>query len=164
MKTPLWLAQAAGIECLNPLMEIERSGQQHPWTEGQMLDSMRSGHQVETVYAQPNGSPMVGFWVGMQGVDEVHLLNIAVHPQWRQQGVARFMLHRLAAWALQQQAQAIWLEVRVSNQRAIEVYRTAGFEEIAVRPRYYPVNMNQREDAIIMQAHPSRLFAREDEA
>lgn len=163
MKKPLWLAQAAGTECLNPLMEIERSGQQHPWTEGQMLDSMRSGHQVESVRAQLPGSPMVGFWVGMQGVYEVHLLNIAVHHQWRQQGVARYMLHRLATWAVHQQAQAIWLEVRVSNQRAIEVYRKAGFEEIAVRPRYYPVNMNQREDALIMQAHPSRLFAREGE-
>lgn len=153
-----WTSEAASVNQLTSLMQLEQSGQTHPWTEGQMLDSMRCGHEVQVVYAETDDRPLVGFWIGMQGVDEVHLLNIAVHPHWRGQGVGRWMLQQLAVWATTQRAQLIWLEVRVSNQRAIDLYRKAGFEQIAVRPRYYPLTMNEREDALIFRTYPHALL------
>jgi ribosomal protein S18 acetylase RimI-like enzyme len=58
----------------------------------------------------------------MKGVEEVHLLNITVAPEYQRQGWSRVMLEALAIWARGQGAQWLWLEVRVGNVRAMQVY------------------------------------------
>jgi ribosomal-protein-alanine N-acetyltransferase len=86
----------------------------------------------------------------MQGVDEVHLLNITVDPEFQGQGLARVMLDALVLWARGQAAHWLWLEVRVGNQRAIKVYEAHGFRRVGVRKAYYPAGNGVREDAIVM--------------
>ena len=85
----------------------------------------------------------------MQGVDEVHLLNITVDPRYQGQGWGRVLLDALALWARAQRAQWLWLEVRTGNARAQQVYQRYGYRRVGERKNYYPAE-GGREDAIVM--------------
>jgi ribosomal-protein-alanine N-acetyltransferase len=93
---------------------------------------------------------LVGYFVAMKGVDEVHLLNLTVAPEYQRQGWARVMLDALALWSRRQDAQWLWLEVRVSNMRAMQVYERHGYRRVGQRKNYYPNGPGQREDAVVM--------------
>jgi ribosomal-protein-alanine N-acetyltransferase len=93
---------------------IERRAYGHPWTRGNFSDSLRSGYQAQMLCA---GDTIIGYFVAMQGVDEVHLLNITVDPPYQGQGWGCVLLDALALWARSQRAQWLWLEVRTSNAR-----------------------------------------------
>jgi ribosomal-protein-alanine N-acetyltransferase len=86
----------------------------------------------------------------MKGVDEVHLLNITVAPEFQGQGWSRILLDALAIWARGQCAEWLWLEVRVNNLRALSVYEAHGFRRVGLRKDYYPALHGKREDAIVM--------------
>lgn len=131
---------------LDAVVEIERRAYEHPWTRGNFSDSLRSGYQAQLLCAGPT---LVGYFVAMRGVDEVHLLNITVDPQYQGQGWGRVMLDALALWSRAQGAQWLWLEVRTSNLRAQQVYLRYGFRRVGERRNYYPAR-NGREDAIVM--------------
>jgi ribosomal-protein-alanine N-acetyltransferase len=87
-----------------------------------------------------------GFWYI---VDEAHISTIAVHPAWRGQGVGEQLLTGLLERALDLHAVKSTLEVRVTNDRAQNLYRKYGFEEVGRRRRYYRDN---GEDALLMTA------------
>jgi len=93
---------------------------------------------------------LLGYFVAMKGVDEVHLLNITVAPEFQRQGWARVLLDALAIWSRGQGAQWLWLEVRVSNQRALQIYESHGYRRVGQRKGYYPAHNGQREDAVVM--------------
>ena len=93
---------------------------------------------------------VLGYFVAMKGVDEAHLLNITVAPEYQGQGWARIMLDALALWARGQNAQWLWLEVRISNQRALQIYERHGYRQVGRRRDYYPAADGQREDAVVM--------------
>jgi [ribosomal protein S18]-alanine N-acetyltransferase len=137
-------------ERLDELLAIEQCAYPHPWTRGNFMDSIQSGYQAQLLLA---GDELLGYFVAMKGVDEVHLLNITVAPVYQRQGWARVMLDALATWARGQGAQWLWLEVRQSNARAIEVYEGHGFRRVGVRKNYYPAANRQREDAVVMSLH-----------
>ncbi|MGP1685176.1 MAG: GNAT family N-acetyltransferase, partial [Giesbergeria sp.] len=73
-----------------------------------------------------------------------------VAPTFQRQGWARILLDALVLWARSQAAQWLWLEVRVSNARAIALYQAFGFHRVGERPRYYPAAGGAREDAVVM--------------
>ena len=131
---------------LDEVVAIERRAYGHPWTRGNFADSLRSGYQAQLLCA---GDAVLGYFVAMQGVDEVHLLNITVDPQYQGQGWGRVMLDALALWARGQGAQWLWLEVRTSNARAQQVYQRYGYRRVGERKNYYPADQG-REDAIVM--------------
>ena len=131
---------------LEEVVAIERRAYGHPWTRGNFADSLRSGYQAQLLVA---GGVIVGYFVAMQGVDEVHLLNITVDPPFQGQGWGRVMLDALALWARGQHAQWLWLEVRTSNRRAQQVYQRYGYRRVGERRNYYPAE-HGREDAIVM--------------
>ena len=86
----------------------------------------------------------------MPGVDEVHLLNITVAPEFQRQGWSQVLLDALQLWARSRNAQWLWLEVRVGNLRAQGVYEACGFRRVGMRKGYYPAEGGIREDAIVM--------------
>ena len=131
---------------LEQVVAIERRAYDHPWTRGNFADSLRSGYHAQILGA---GDAVLGYFVAMQGVDEVHLLNITVEPTWQGQGWGRIMLDALALWSRAQGAQWLWLEVRTSNTRAQQVYQRYGFRRVGERRNYYPAHQG-REDAIVM--------------
>ena len=142
----------ARLETLTPLLldallAVEQRAYSHPWTRGNFTDALASGYQAQVLMA---GDHLLGYFVAMMGVDEVHLLNLTVAPEFQRQGWARVLLEALALWSRGQGAQWLWLEVRVSNQRARQVYEKYGFQRVGVRKRYYPSASAEREDAIVM--------------
>jgi ribosomal-protein-alanine N-acetyltransferase len=132
---------------LDEVLAIERSSYSHPWTQGNFGDSLRSGYEAQLLRA--NGE-LLGYFVAMKGVDEVHLLNITVAPQWQGRGWGRLMLDALALWARGKGAQWLWLEVRVGNVRAQRIYEGSGFRRVGERKGYYPAADGCREDAVVM--------------
>jgi len=129
------------------VLDIEKKAYSHPWTRGNFADALRSAYPAQMLCAGPN---VLGYLVAMKGVDEVHLLNLTVAPDFQRQGWARLMMEGLVLWSRGQGARQLWLEVRVSNERALEVYRRFGFVQMGVRKQYYPLASNRREDAVVM--------------
>jgi ribosomal-protein-alanine N-acetyltransferase len=80
-------------------------------------------------------------------VDEVHIATIAIHPEFRRQGIGRRLLSHTLRRALDDGARSSFLEVRESNLAAQEMYRQFGYEPTGRRKRYYKDN---DEDAILM--------------
>lgn len=138
-----------GLADLDQIVEIEQAVYSHPWTRGNFLDSFYSGYVVSGL-REPGGL-LLGYFVLMPVVDEMHLLNLAVRAERQRRGVARILLDKLSESIRAQQFSSILLEVRISNQRALEVYRRYGFAEIGRRKAYYPSVNNVREDAIVMR-------------
>ncbi|RYF79708.1 MAG: ribosomal-protein-alanine N-acetyltransferase [Comamonadaceae bacterium] len=156
---------------LDRVLAVEQQAYSHPWTHGNFVDSMHVGYRCQCLVAPtlPPGAPgavqpargsvlplsptgtdtLIGYFVAMQGVDEVHLLNITVAPAFQRQGWASLMLAALTGWARSQAAHWLWLEVRASNTRAQQVYEHQGFRRVGVRKGYYPA-VHGREDAIVM--------------
>ncbi len=134
-------------EQLDAVLQLELRAYEHPWGEQHFRDVLQSGYQAQLLLG---GAQLLGYFVAMKGVDEVHLLNMTVAPQSQGQGWARVMLEALALWARGQQAQWLWLEVRRGNARAIHVYEAHGFRQVGVRRAYYPAGPGQREDALVM--------------
>ena len=132
---------------LDALMAVEQRAYSHPWSHGNFTDSLASGYQIELLLG---GEQVIGYFVAMPGVEEAHLLNITVAPEFQQQGWSVVLLDALALWARGRGAQWLWLEVRVSNLRARQVYEKYGFERVGERKRYYPSASAEREDAIVM--------------
>lgn len=131
---------------LAEVLAIENLAYTHPWSQGNFSDSLRSGYQAQLLQA---GGTLLGYFVAMKGVDEVHLLNITVAPAFQGQGWGRVMLDALGLWSRGQGAQWLWLEVRVSNERAQRIYQQHGFRRVGERRAYYPA-LDGREDAIVM--------------
>lgn len=113
-----------------------------------MRDSIRNGHCCQVL--RNTRHQLLGYFIAMPGIDEVHLLNITVAPDHQRQGWARVMLDALVGWAGEIGSQWVWLEVRVSNARAIGIYEQYGFRRVGLRKAYYPMDGSQREDAIVM--------------
>ncbi|ABM60162.1 SSU ribosomal protein S18P alanine acetyltransferase [Verminephrobacter eiseniae EF01-2] len=140
--------EALTLARLDAVLAVEQSAYPNPWTRGNFTDAIASGYQAQVLMA---GEHLLGYFVAMMGVDEVHLLNITVAPAFQRQGWARVLLDALTLWARRRGAQWLWLEVRVSNLRAQHVYQAQGFRCVGERKRYYPAAQGGwREDAMIM--------------
>jgi [ribosomal protein S18]-alanine N-acetyltransferase len=142
--TPAWLPA---------VLRVEQSAYPHPWSEGNFTDSLEAGYQAQLLTAgSPGRAELLGYFVAMKGVDEVHLLNITVAPRYQRQGWARVMLDALGVWSRGQGAQWLWLEVRIGNARARAVYESHGFRHVGTRRNYYPstAEIPRGEDAIVM--------------
>ena len=132
---------------LTAVVAIEQQAYTHPWTRRNFQDALASGYQAQVLLGD---AEVLGYFIAMKGVDEVHLLNITVAPAHQRRGWARVMLDALCLWARGQRAQWLWLEVRVSNLRAFQIYAAYGFRRVGVRKGYYPESTFKREDAIVM--------------
>lgn len=132
---------------LGEVVALEQRVYDHPWTHGNFADSLRAGYHARVLVA---GTELLGYFVAMKGVDEVHLLNITVAPEHQGRGWGRLMLDALAVWSRAQGAQWLWLEVRVSNTRAQRLYEQHGYRPVGVRRQYYPAGRSRREDAVVM--------------
>lgn len=132
---------------LDAVLHVEQRAYAHPWSRDNFLDALHSGYQAQVLVAERT---VLGYFVAMQGVDEVHLLNITVAPEYQGQGWAKVLLDALTLWARGQGAQWLWLEVRVGNTRAMQVYERHGYRRVGQRKEYYPADHGQREDAVVM--------------
>jgi len=132
---------------LDRVLAVEQRTYAHPWSALNFLDALQAGYQAQMLVAEDT---VLGYFVAMQGVEEVHLLNITVAPEYQRQGWSRIMLDAIVLWARGQAAEWVWLEVRAGNMRAMGVYEAHGFRRVGLRKEYYPADNGQREDAVVM--------------
>ena len=134
---------------LEAVLAVERAAYGFPWTLGNFVDSLAAGYLAEMLVDDRLG--LVGYYVAMAGVGEMHLLNLTVTPAQQRRGHSRTLLDALEDRCRDQGLATLWLEVRASNVRARHVYARRGFAEVGLRRGYYPAGKAQREDAIVMR-------------
>jgi ribosomal-protein-alanine N-acetyltransferase len=143
------LLRAMGVGDLDAVVAVERRAYAFPWTRGNFVDSLAAGYLAELLQG-PDGD-VVGYYLAMPAVDELHLLNLTVAPAWQRRGLARRLLDVLEQRCRERGLRAIWLEVRASNARARAVYARRGYVEAGQRRGYYPAGPAGREDAVLMR-------------
>lgn len=131
---------------LPEVMAIERLAYAFPWSPGNFKDCLAAGYECLLVEGQGR---IMAYAVMSVAAGEAHLLNLCVRPQQQRCGLGRKLLGRLLDQARALGADTMFLEVRVSNQAAITLYRSLGFNEIGLRRSYYPAAQG-REDAMMM--------------
>jgi ribosomal-protein-alanine N-acetyltransferase len=129
---------------------LERQVFPHPWSRANFMDSLSSGYDA-WVLREPDEGVLAGYFLVMYAVDEAHLLDVAVSGERHGSGLGRFLLDRIAARSRAMGMTSILLEVRPSNERALQVYGRYGYAQIGRRKGYYPAHEGQREDAIVMR-------------
>ncbi|OYU30951.1 MAG: ribosomal-protein-alanine N-acetyltransferase [Comamonadaceae bacterium PBBC2] len=134
-------------ENLDAVMAIEQMAYSHPWSRGNFRDSLNPLFEAQCLWL---GDELLGYFLAMHGVEEMHLLNITVAPVRQGQGWAHIMLDALSLMSRHVGAQTLWLEVRQSNARALQVYERYGFVRVGLRKDYYPADRQQREHAVVM--------------
>lgn len=130
---------------LDQVMQIESRAYSHPWTHGIFTDCLQVGYEC-WMYFQDEA--LVGYSVFSVAVGEAHLLNLCVAPDFQGLGIGRQVLADLIRRCKTQGAETLFLEVRASNQAAINLYLSQGFQQIGQRPGYYPA-LDKREDALV---------------
>ena len=136
----------ATLDDLDDILAIERRCFRSPCPKSVFVGEI-SGRSWSRVVVAERDQVVVGYMVYWIVTTEIHLLNLAVHPDWRRQAVARTLLSELIATSRRDNREEILLEVRASNQAAQRLYHQLSFVEIAIRPGYYSDN---GEDAIVM--------------
>lgn len=134
-------------ENLNAVMAIEQAAYSHPWSRGNFRDSLNPLFDAQCLWL---GGELLGYFLAMHGVEEMHLLNITVAPAHQGEGWGHMMLDALSLISRNVGAQTLWLEVRQSNARALQVYERYGFVRVGLRKDYYPADRQQREHAVVM--------------
>lgn len=146
VQTRLCPMRAADLE---RVLAVEVRAYSIPWTRGNFIDSLAAGYLAELLVDEQGG--LVGYFVAMAGVDELHLLNLTVTPDRQRQGHACRLLDALEQRCRAHACPTLWLEVRAGNARARHVYRRRGFQEVGLRRGYYPAGHGGREDAVMMR-------------
>lgn len=127
------------------VMALEARVQSHPWRRSSYDDCLEGRHHC---WVAEHQGQIRGFVVLAWAGGDAELLNLAVDPDWQGRGLGRSLLDQAVCRA-RQVASVLFLEVRVSNHRAIAFYQQAGFFEVGLRPNYYPSGRG-REDALIL--------------
>ena len=133
---------------LKQILANERAAFPIPWSEN-VLAGCLDGDYLCWVLSE--NARVIGHMIILPVLDELHLLNICIHPAHQARGLGQYWLDFLFSYARQNQYRMVLLEVRVSNQKAIGLYRKMGFGEIGLRKGYYKTNA-QKEDALVMKA------------
>ncbi len=133
---------------VDAVMAVEAATYTFPWSRGNFIDSLAAAYPSRVLLGERDA--LLGYFVAMAGVDEMHLLNITVAPAAQGCGHARTLLEALIVLARAQPAHALWLEVRESNAKARAMYSHFGFAAVGRRGGYYPAALGRREDAVVM--------------
>lgn len=125
-------------------MEIEQVSFPQPWTRS--MFEREISLPISHFYVGKIDGKVVSYGGYWQVEDEAHLINLAVHPEFRGKGFGRQILCYLTDQIAGRGVVKILLEVRKSNHDARRLYAAAGFATVGLRPKYY-----QNEDAILME-------------
>lgn len=131
---------------LDAIERIERASYPTPWSRSMFASELAKPSSLSFGAVDETGT-LVGYLVLSRYVDAWHVMNVAVAPEKRRQGIASALLHRLLELTEDDALRGYTLEVRTSNLGAIRLYECFGFMRKGVRRGYYTDN---REDALIM--------------
>ena len=136
-------------EDLAAVLEIERRSFAQPWSRAFFEKELATAF-ARLVVAEEESvlrARVVGYTCRWRVTDEVHLLNVAVHPERRGLGYGRNLVGAVVEEARAARARVVFLEVRAGNVIARRLYRQLGFRDLGVRRGYY----GPGQDAIVME-------------
>ena len=132
-------------EHVSQIAQLEAQCFSDPWSEKSIASELENPLSLWLV-AEENGR--VCGYVGSQTVlDESDMMNVAVDPGFRRQGIARTLIETLIAELSKMGSRCLRLEVRLSNENARALYARMGFQQLGLRKNYYH---NPKEDALIL--------------
>ena len=128
------------------VLTIEQSAYDFPWSATIFSDCLRVGY---CCWVLDSGTSLAGYGIMSVAAEESHILNVCIDQTVRRRGFARTMLSHLLTTAESHGARVAYLEVRPSNDGAIDLYRSFGFRHVGTRRGYYPAREG-REDAHVL--------------
>lgn len=136
--------------CLADILEIESLCFPRPWGPDEFQSDLLQEGAILDVIAlrRRERTQIVAFCSARQIVDELHILQIATHPDHQRRGYGGELLVHIIYTARQRGCTSLLLEVRPSNREAVALYAKQGFRQVGVRRRYYADN---GEDALVMR-------------
>ena len=138
-----------GLDDLGAIESIERRAYRTPWSRSMFASELVKPTSI--CLGAFEGEDLIGYVVNSRYVDAWHVMNVAVDPDHQRRGIATRLLQRLFELTRDEHRRGYTLEVRVSNDGAMELYESLGFERHGIRRNYYTDN---REDAVIMWKDP----------
>ena len=139
------IVRAWNREDIPKIAEMEKVCFSDPWKENAFLSAMASNF-FHGVLIEENGE-MVGYACESVVFEDAEIENVAVLPSFRGRGLGKVLMQSLEGIAKELGAEQSFLEVRVSNEPALALYKKFGYEPVRVRKRYYP----DGEDALVMK-------------
>ena len=135
------------LQCHVPqIAELEKLCFNDPWSENSIASEL--DNRLSCWLVAIADDKVVGY-VGSQTVlGETDMMNIAIHPDYRKQGIATQLISALIEALSERGSHSLMLEVRASNEPAKSLYLKMGFDVVGVRKNYY---RNPREDALILR-------------
>lgn len=130
---------------IGQILEIENVSFPTPWHRYIFELEMKKPRTLQLV--SKSGERVAGYIISWMMYDEVHILNVAVHPEFRRKGIARRLIIDVIDYFYPLGAKSVILEVRISNTAAQKLYHELGFKVLRVRKKYYN---DTGEDAIVM--------------
>jgi len=131
---------------VSQIADLEKICFNDPWSENSIASEL--GNRLSHWLVALDGEKVVGY-VGSQTVlGETDMMNIAVHPAYRKQGIATELIETLIQVLKERGSHSLMLEVRESNDPAKELYSKMGFELVGIRKNYY---RNPKENALILR-------------
>jgi len=134
-------------EDLDEVVQIERMSFPSPWSRALFERERLTPFAKAFIAREIPPDRVVGYLFFWLVSSEMHILNLAVHPELRQGGIATRLLRFGIDYCRKNGVKEFTLEVRRSNYRAIALYRRFQFQPWGIRPRYYS---DSGEDAIVM--------------
>ncbi len=131
---------------INAVMVVERLSFTIPWSKQAFIEEVTNNKFARYIIAKVDGKTIgyAGMW---KVLDEGHITNVAVHPEYRRSGVGFMLVKGLLELSIKENIIKLTLEVRRSNIAAQNLYTKFGFRVEGFRKEYYADN---KEDAIIM--------------
>ena len=139
------------LDDLDDVLTIERASFQTPWSRGAFRYELTQNRVARCSVARA-GRRLVGYLCLWEIGHEIHVTNLAVHPDVRRRGIARALLGAVMEDARRRQVDLAFLEVRPTNAEALGLYERFGFRVIGRRKGYY---FDTGEDALVMEARLS---------
>ncbi|MFI5005875.1 MAG: ribosomal protein S18-alanine N-acetyltransferase [Solirubrobacterales bacterium] len=159
MSRPPLVLEAAGEDDLEPLVELEQRCHSHPWSARNFRDELGDAARGRLIVLRApfdpadRGRGIVAYCAYQVVAGEMHLLNLAVAPDLRREGLGGILLRLAMEQGARRGAERVYLEVRRSNRAAQGLYERFGFVTTSVRRDYYA---DPQEDALLLARSTGR--------
>jgi ribosomal-protein-alanine N-acetyltransferase len=133
-------------EDIDQVLEVEHASFTLPWSREAFYNELHNNKFAVYIVLE-HEERIIGYCGVWIVIDEAHVTNVAILPEYRGRKLGDAMMRKLMSVAREMGARSMTLEVRVSNYIAQSLYRKMGFQNGGIRKNYYSDNL---EDALVM--------------